>query len=44
MTDPKRPWDCADMHEVRAEIDRIDHELVDLIAQRFGYVDRAWQL
>ena len=36
--------DCHDMSEVRAEIDRIDVELVDLIAQRFAYVDRAWQL
>jgi isochorismate pyruvate lyase len=42
--DPKRPWDCADMSQVRAEIDRIDEALVDLIAERFGYVDRAWQL
>ncbi len=42
--DPKRPWDCADMTQVRAEIDRIDAALVDLIAERFGYVDRAWQL
>lgn len=42
--DPKRPWECADMSEVRAEIDRIDAELVDLIAVRFGYVERAWQL
>ncbi len=41
---PKRPWDCAEMPEVRAEIDRIDAALVDLIAERFGYVDRAWQL
>ncbi len=32
------------MGQVRAEIDRIDSELVDLIAERFGYVDRAWQL
>lgn len=32
------------MGQVRAEIDRIDRELVDLIAERFGYVDRAWQL
>ena len=32
------------MSEVRAQIDRIDAELVDLIAERFGYVDRAWQL
>jgi len=36
--------DCRDMTEVRAEIDRIDAALVDLIAERFGYVDRAWQL
>jgi len=42
--DPKRPWECADMSQVRSEIDRIDRELVDLIAERFGYVDRAWQL
>lgn len=41
---PKRPWECAGMPEVRAEIDRIDNALVDLIAERFGYVDRAWQL
>lgn len=42
--DPKKPWECADMSEVRAEIDRIDIELVDLIYERFGYVERAWQL
>lgn len=42
--DPKRPWECADMSQVRAEIDHIDDELVDLIAKRFGYVERAWQL
>jgi len=32
------------MTEVRAEIDRIDMALVDGIAERFGYVERAWQL
>ena len=42
--DLKRPWECADMSEVRTEIDLIDATLVDLIAERFGYVDRAWQL
>ncbi len=42
--DPRRPWECADMDQVRAEIDRIDTLMVDLIAERFGYVDRAWQL
>lgn len=40
----KRPLDCTTMGEVRAQIDRIDDALVALIAQRFGYVDRAWQL
>ena len=42
--DPKRPWECADMSQVREEIDRIDAVMVDLIAERFGYVERAWQL
>jgi len=32
------------MEEVRAEIDRIDRALVDLIGERFSFVDRAWQL
>ena len=42
---PNRPpADCRDMSEVRAEIDRLDTALVDLIAERFGYVERAWQI
>ncbi len=40
----KKPIDCADMSDVRAAIDRIDDDLVALIAARFEYVDRAWQL
>ena len=40
----RSPQDCHDMTEVRDEIDRIDAALVELIAQRFGFVDRAWQL
>ena len=32
------------MDELRVEIDRIDKALVDLVAERFSYVDRAWQL
>lgn len=32
------------MEEVRAEIDRLDRALVELLAERWGYVDRAWQL
>ena len=32
------------MTEVRTEIDRVDKALVDAIAERLGYVERAWQL
>jgi isochorismate pyruvate lyase len=38
------PADCTDLSQVRVEIDRIDNGLVDLIAERFGYVERAWQI
>ena len=41
---PRKAKDCSNMEEVRAEIDRIDQALVDLIGERFTYVDRAWQL
>ena len=38
------PGNAPTCRTVRTEIDRIDATLVDLIAERFGYVDRAWQL
>jgi isochorismate pyruvate lyase len=41
---PRKPSDCADLSEVRLEIDRVDADLVGLIAERFAYVERAWQL
>src|SRR5688572_2308193 len=41
---PRKAEECKDMDALREEIDRIDAELVDLIGERFGYVDRAWQL
>ena len=41
---PRAAKECQSMDDVRAEIDRIDKALVDLIGERFGYVDRAWQL
>lgn len=44
MTGNRPAKDCASMDEVRAEIDRLDSALVDLMAERFTYVDRAWQL
>ena len=44
MADRRAPSDCPSMDEVRVEIDRIDDALVDLLVERWGYVDRAWQL
>ena len=38
----KRATDCSNMTEVRAGIDQIDQALVDLLAERWTYVDRAW--
>ncbi len=38
------PAECTDLSQVRVEIDRIDKALVDLIGERFGYVERAWQI
>ena len=35
------PEDCRTMEDVRFEIDRIDRELVGLIAERTRYIDRA---
>ena len=40
----KKPEECQTMQEVRLEIDELDEKLIDLVAERFGYVDRAWQL
>ena len=33
--------DCTTMAEIRAEIDRVDAELVVLFAERVSYIDRA---
>ncbi len=38
------PKECIDLSQVRVEIDRVDNALIDLIAERFGYVERAWQI
>lgn len=40
----RRPDECENMDHVRAEIDRLDNLLVDLMAERFGYVDKAWKI
>ena len=38
------PAECRTMSDVRAEIDRLDGHLVQLLAQRAGYIDRAAEL
>lgn len=40
----KPPKACQTMDEVRSEIDRVDLALVDLLAERWTYVDRMWEL
>jgi isochorismate pyruvate lyase len=37
----KAPADCTTMAELRAEIDRVDAELVARFAERARYIDRA---
>jgi isochorismate pyruvate lyase len=37
----KAPEDCASLGEIRAEIDRIDHSLIELIGRRRLYVMAA---
>lgn len=37
----KPPDDCASLQEIRAEIDRIDREVIAAFGQRFAYVKAA---
>ena len=37
----KRPQECSSIDDVRAEIDRIDRQIVALIGERAGYVRAA---
>lgn len=36
--------DCTTMTDIRAEIDRVDRELVALFAERTTYIDRAAEI
>ena len=40
----KKPADCDSKQDVRAEIDRIDRALIELFAQRHGYVTRMAEI
>lgn len=37
----RKPSECRDMQDIRAEIDRIDREVIGLLGRRFGYVQAA---
>lgn len=39
----KKPEDCLSMDDVRIEIDRVDAGLMNLLAERWTYVDRMWE-
>jgi isochorismate pyruvate lyase len=38
---PKNPESCDNMVDVRAGVDAVDAQLIDLLAQRFAYMDAA---
>jgi isochorismate pyruvate lyase len=40
----RKPADCETMAHIRAEIDRVDEDLVRLFAERTGYIDRAAEI
>lgn len=44
MTDSRPPEQCQTKEDVRAEIDRIDHALLHLFAERHRYVTRMAQI
>ena len=41
MKDPTETNICKDLNEVRENIDRVDNEIIKLIAERGGYVRQA---
>ena len=44
MTAPRAPEACETKDDVRAEIDRIDHALLNLFAERHRYVTRMAEI
>jgi len=37
----KQPEECSNLQEIRAEIDRLDRQIITAIGQRFEYVKAA---
>jgi isochorismate pyruvate lyase len=40
----RAPADCHTKEDIRSEIDRLDRDLVRLLAERFGYVRRMAEI
>ncbi|MGI9369815.1 MAG: chorismate mutase [Ruegeria sp.] len=38
------PQNCASMQQLRVQIDKLDRQLVALLTERTGYIDRAAEL
>lgn len=38
------PQDCPSMRELRAQIDKLDRHLIEMLVTRASYIDRASQL
>ncbi len=44
MTELTKPDDCNNMDELRHQIDKLDVEIIELLANRSEFIDRATEL
>ncbi len=44
MTELTKPGDCNSMEELRHQIDKLDVKLIELLANRSEFIDRATEL
>ena len=44
MTELTKPGDCNNMDELRHQIDKLDVKIIELLANRSEFIDRATEL
>ena len=44
MTELTKPGDCNSMDELRHQIDKLDFKIIELLANRSEFIDRATEL
>ncbi len=44
MTELTKPGDCNSMNELRHQIDKLDVKIIELLANRSEFIDRATEL